>query len=438
MVREKSAKNDNKGTVPESRETDFNMAPSLNQNLSFDEAIKHFKERKIKFSYMELAGLRLIRSVVTVDSVESAACDTYGRLEKSSAPVVGTYDQLDASEDLSSGGFKLPDGIAYTNAAFLISDQNAFETNCTVFNKRGSTYNGIRVNFKGSALRQFSEAYEYAVSKCAAYDKRAQPGVNDGFFREALREILLNAIIHRNYCEAGQIQVNIYDEHIDIVSPGGLIKGIVMKDIIGGAQNEGGIYATGALNSGPEASTGKETTGRLGGPEASTGTEPTGSPGWTGRIGSTGKIGSTGSTEATVGTGGILTVKHVANLRNKSLAAVFGRLGLFSGSGTTIKHIISEYSGCLLEPVFRHTPASFSVSLPKMIGGNTPIRGYGQLKEDLVLKLISQKGSITRNEVEVIFKSSRNTAINLLDGLLDEGKIVKIGSARTVRYILPQ
>ncbi|HXK50839.1 MAG TPA: ATP-binding protein, partial [Clostridiales bacterium] len=48
---------------------------------------------------------------------------------------------------------------------------------------------------------------------------------------EALREAIINAVCHRNYFEYGaNIMVEIFDDRIDITSPGGLVPGLTEKE----------------------------------------------------------------------------------------------------------------------------------------------------------------------------------------------------------------
>jgi predicted MarR family transcription regulator len=56
--------------------------------------------------------------------------------------------------------------------------------------------------------------------------------------------------------------------------------------------------------------------------------------------------------------------------------------------------------------------------------------------EELVLKAIRDKGSLMRKDVEQIMGQSKFPAIQLLNKLLAEGKIIKTGSAKAVRYTL--
>ena len=48
---------------------------------------------------------------------------------------------------------------------------------------------------------------------------------------EALREALLNAIVHRDYFSNAEIQVYIFKDRLEIVNPGGLVPGIKFSDL---------------------------------------------------------------------------------------------------------------------------------------------------------------------------------------------------------------
>jgi predicted HTH transcriptional regulator len=49
---------------------------------------------------------------------------------------------------------------------------------------------------------------------------------------EALREALLNAIIHRDYMNTSDIQIKIFDSAIQFYNPGGLYGNISIKDLL--------------------------------------------------------------------------------------------------------------------------------------------------------------------------------------------------------------
>jgi ATP-dependent DNA helicase RecG len=48
---------------------------------------------------------------------------------------------------------------------------------------------------------------------------------------EALRELLINALIHRDYTALGDIQIRIYDGRLEIWNPGGLPEGLTLDDL---------------------------------------------------------------------------------------------------------------------------------------------------------------------------------------------------------------
>ena len=50
----------------------------------------------------------------------------------------------------------------------------------------------------------------------------------------ALREAVLNAIIHRNYNFTGSILISVFDDRIEVNSLGGLMLGLTIEDIISG------------------------------------------------------------------------------------------------------------------------------------------------------------------------------------------------------------
>ena len=51
---------------------------------------------------------------------------------------------------------------------------------------------------------------------------------------ETIREALLNSIIHRDYLFSGSTIINMFDDHIEFISLGGLVRGISMEAIFMG------------------------------------------------------------------------------------------------------------------------------------------------------------------------------------------------------------
>ena len=49
---------------------------------------------------------------------------------------------------------------------------------------------------------------------------------------DAIREIVLNMLIHRDYCAAGQNTIKIFDDRIEFSNPGGLPSGLTVDDLL--------------------------------------------------------------------------------------------------------------------------------------------------------------------------------------------------------------
>ena len=134
----------------------------------------------------------------------------------------------------------------YTNAALLLSDQCAHSIKCAVYNGLGKANFKARKEFLGSILKQAGEVIEYVMlnnnlnSTFNGLKRVDRPDYPE----YALREALLNAIIHRDYDYSGSTIINIFDNRIEFVSLGGLVKGITMDDLLGGiSQSRNSVIA---------------------------------------------------------------------------------------------------------------------------------------------------------------------------------------------------
>ncbi len=50
----------------------------------------------------------------------------------------------------------------------------------------------------------------------------------------AIREMICNAICHRSYMDDGMIQVSVFDDRLEVSSPGALCRGLTLKDALKG------------------------------------------------------------------------------------------------------------------------------------------------------------------------------------------------------------
>ena len=171
--------------VPEGRRVFSGL--TVQQNLTFDEAAAAFKRYKVDFSedkYIAL-GLRNIHD-----------------------------DQ-------------------YTNLALLLSDQCQHTTKIAVFNDESCTEFRDSKEFGGSIFKQFENSINYLAlcNRTVSTIKGVVRTDKQDYPEEAIREALLNALVHRDYSFSGSIIINVNDSKMEFISLGGLLPGLSTEDI---------------------------------------------------------------------------------------------------------------------------------------------------------------------------------------------------------------
>lgn len=172
------------------KETDgdsFEMMRSLEQNLTFQTAEAQFSKRNIPF--------------------DSTKMQTLGMVSQ--------------------------DGI-YSNVALLLSDQCGSTIKAATFTGTDKTTFQDRREFSGSLFQQMEEMYAYLDIRNrtkATFEGLYRTDTRD-YPEEALREALLNSLIHRDYSFSASTLISVYDDRIEFVSVGGLPMGIALEDIM--------------------------------------------------------------------------------------------------------------------------------------------------------------------------------------------------------------
>ena len=124
----------------------------------------------------------------------------------------------------------------FTNLALILSDQCAHTTKVAVFADEENTEFRDSREFCGSVFEQLEGAYAYLTlcnKKSATFsglERIETPDYPDA----ALREALLNAIVHRDYSYSGSIIINVNEKEMEFVSIGGLLHGLLKDDILNG------------------------------------------------------------------------------------------------------------------------------------------------------------------------------------------------------------
>ena len=174
------------------KETDgdtFEVMRSLNQDLTFHAASDEFKARDILFGESQMITLGIL-----------------------------TAEKL------------------YTNLGLLLSDQCVHTIKAASFEGTTKSVFKDRREFNGSLLQQMNDAYSFIevynktraeFLKLRRIDRRDYP-------EAAVREALLNSLVHREYAFSGSTLINIFEDRIEFVSLGGLVNGLTANDILFG------------------------------------------------------------------------------------------------------------------------------------------------------------------------------------------------------------
>lgn len=123
--------------------------------------------------------------------------------------------------------------VVPTNAYALLTGQARFQPviQCAVFKGKDRAYFVDRREFEGSIQNQMEAAFQYVLEKINR-GMRIQ-----GMYRQdryelpvdSVREMIANSVAHRSYLEPGNIQVALFDDRLEVTSPGMLLNGVSIK-----------------------------------------------------------------------------------------------------------------------------------------------------------------------------------------------------------------
>ena len=168
----------------------FEMNRSMAQELTFNSLSKELEKSKLEFTEVQMENL----GIMTSDKI-------------------------------------------YTNMGLLVSDQCKHSIKFAIFQGIDKSVFKDRKEFTGSLFAQLTDVYKlidfYNGTKASFHDlirtdKRDYP-------EDAIREALLNAIVHRDYSFSGSTLINIYSDRLEIISLGGLVPGLSLEAAMMGA-----------------------------------------------------------------------------------------------------------------------------------------------------------------------------------------------------------
>ena len=199
---------------------------------AFPEKIKELEMEGARISWDEI---NCVGYQVTDEATEQLCQDIENFREKAGLPKhTVKKEQLINWKILKQSEGKLLATNAYV---LLTSDYFPFsKTQCAVFKGTDRTVFLDKREFTGPIYKQIEDAVEFVL-------RNIRLGATiEGLVRkekyelppEAIREMIINAQCHRNFLDESCIQVAIYDDCLEVTSPGGLYNGLTYEEVMNG------------------------------------------------------------------------------------------------------------------------------------------------------------------------------------------------------------
>lgn len=266
----------------------------------------------------------------------------------------------------------------YTNVGLLLSDQCPPFLKAARFDDDERDSFAARHEYRGCILKQLDEAYAF-LDACNHFRSHVEGLRRVDFYdypAVALREALVNSVAHRDFALSGPTLVSVMPSSVEIVSLGGLPRGIERPDL-----------------------------------------------------------------EA-----------HISMPRNRLLASILFRLEVIEAYGTGIMRMRHSYRDMPCGVSIEVTPNAFVVRLPNrntIEEGELPDARKAQDAsvfefalvnmengEEISLEEIFGSGMRTRQEIQDKVKMSQSGTIRMLNALVEEGVVAKVGKGKATRYHL--
>ena len=159
---------------------------------------------------------------------EQALKNAHNEEQKASVKEVGR-------QQLRSWGVLIErDGKDYPSNAFAILTGNGglhVTTQCGVFKGTTKAVFVDRREYHGPLWEQIEEAFQFVLRNIhlgAAFVGIYRQDIYE-IPPDAIRELIINAMVHRSYLDHGTVQVAVYDNRLEITSPGKLPMGQTME-----------------------------------------------------------------------------------------------------------------------------------------------------------------------------------------------------------------
>ena len=313
----------------------------------------------------------------------------------------------------------------------------------------------VNATLQGGLLRAADELYQ----RVEAYNVEAE--VDAGLLRlsiplvprEAVREVVANALVHRDYTRLGSVQVQLTDESLTVSNPGGFPEGITLDNFLRESRPRSPLLAEAFARAGLVERTGRginrmfESTLRIGrdAPDLS-------------RSSDAGVTVVFGLGNADVDLARYVMERERSTGRPVRLADLQvlhrlrdgGRLSLAEASAL-LQQTESETRSAMMRMLTEglieergsgrgrryHLSAAVYRALDSR-AAYVRVRSFEPIQqEQMVLTFVRAHGSITRSEASGLCSMSPVQASNLLRRLAREGTLRMEGAKRGSRYVLP-
>lgn len=199
---------------------------------------------------------------------------------------------------------------------------------------------------------------------------------------DSIRELIINAVMNCSFLQSSHVQVAIYDDRLEITSPGGLMPGVTVERM-----KEG-----------------------------------------------------------------------YSQIRNRALAHAFSYMNLIEGWGTGIPRLIREMKEYgLQEPEFIDMEIALRINLYRNVlddelnmeatqSAGEALQSAGKVPETYswpeqqkkIVEYIKENGQIVSAEVEELLGVKQRRARTVLNDMVKNGLIIKVGASRGTRYVLSE
>lgn len=242
-----------------------------------------------------------------------------------------------------------------TNAGLLLSDKNNFKIidivrfgdNKDIILNRTQIKNISILEAYDKAIQIYRENYQYELIKEAYREKK------ELIPEKAFREVIANALVHRDWNINSYIQISMEKDFISVLSPGKLPEGLSVNEYLEG---------------------------------------------------------------------------QISLMRNPIIGNIFFRLNIIESFGTGIRRIRNAYKNSDKKPIFNISENYIEVKLPI-------ISNIDSLSEDEkeVYSALENK-TLASSQIAEITKFGKNKVLNILETLIENGYVVKLGKGRGTKY----